>query len=89
MDAGEGEAAVSLNQYRIAMIAEMIHVASLVHDDVIDEADTRRGNATVNAVWGNKMVSEPGWCSLRGGRVGTVGLIRCLLACILGFVLCI
>jgi hypothetical protein len=48
---------LSLNQYRIAMIAEMIHTASLVHDDVIDKADTRRGKPTVNARWGNRQVS--------------------------------
>lgn len=34
----------------------MIHTASLVHDDVIDKADMRRGKPTVNALWGNKMV---------------------------------
>lgn len=34
-----------------AMLVEMIHVASLVHDDVIDEADTRRGRPSVNALW--------------------------------------
>uniref|UniRef100_A0A1I7UY32 All trans-polyprenyl-diphosphate synthase PDSS1 n=1 Tax=Caenorhabditis tropicalis TaxID=1561998 RepID=A0A1I7UY32_9PELO len=46
---------VCQNQFKIGMIAEMIHTASLVHDDVIDEANTRRGSASVNAVWGNKM----------------------------------
>ncbi|XP_077993618.1 all trans-polyprenyl-diphosphate synthase PDSS1-like [Glandiceps talaboti] len=39
-------------QYRIAMIAEMIHTASLIHDDVIDAANTRRGKPSVNKVWG-------------------------------------
>lgn len=34
-----------------AMLVEMIHVASLIHDDVIDEADMRRGRASVNARW--------------------------------------
>lgn len=34
-----------------AMLVEMIHVASLIHDDVIDEADKRRGRASVNARW--------------------------------------
>ncbi len=34
-----------------AMLVEMIHVASLIHDDVIDESDTRRGRASVNARW--------------------------------------
>lgn len=32
---------------------EMLHNASLIHDDVVDETSLRRGNATVNAVWGN------------------------------------
>lgn len=34
-----------------AMLVEMIHVASLIHDDVIDESDTRHGRASVNARW--------------------------------------
>jgi len=46
--------AVSLNQYRIAIISEMIHTASLVHDDVIDQSDLRRGHPTANARWGNR-----------------------------------
>lgn len=32
---------------------EMLHNASLIHDDVVDETTLRRGNATVNAMWGN------------------------------------
>ena len=38
----------------LALAVEMIHMASLEHDDVIDEAGTRRGKPTANAVWGNK-----------------------------------
>lgn len=34
-----------------AMLVEMIHTASLIHDDVIDEADTRRGRPSINARW--------------------------------------
>jgi octaprenyl-diphosphate synthase len=37
----------------LAAAVELIHVASLIHDDVIDEADRRRGHATPNARWGN------------------------------------
>uniref|UniRef100_A0A0M3HT15 Decaprenyl-diphosphate synthase subunit 1 n=1 Tax=Ascaris lumbricoides TaxID=6252 RepID=A0A0M3HT15_ASCLU len=51
-----GRETVTANQYKIAVISEMIHTASLVHDDVIDESDVRRGSPTVNAIWGNKMV---------------------------------
>ena len=39
----------------IAIALELIHTASLVHDDVIDEADTRRGAATTNSKWGNQV----------------------------------
>jgi geranylgeranyl pyrophosphate synthase len=42
-------------QRRLAEISEMIHTASLFHDDVIDGADTRRGKAAVHMVFGNKM----------------------------------
>ena len=40
---------------RLAEITEMIHTASLVHDDVIDEADLRRNVETVNNLFGNKI----------------------------------
>ncbi|CAI0548473.1 unnamed protein product [Linum tenue] len=42
-------------QQRIAEITEMIHVASLLHDDVLDDADTRRGIKSLNFVMGNKV----------------------------------
>lgn len=38
------------------MIAEMIHSASLIHDDVIDQSDFRRGKPSVNALWSHKKV---------------------------------
>ncbi|MBD2092071.1 solanesyl diphosphate synthase [Microcoleus sp. FACHB-1515] len=40
---------------RLAEITEMIHTASLVHDDVVDEAETRRGIATVHSSFGNRV----------------------------------
>lgn len=39
---------------RIAAIVEMIHNATLLHDDVIDEGQQRRGLATINRLWGNE-----------------------------------
>ena len=54
--AGEGEGCPTRNkQQRIAEITEMIHVASLLHDDVIDMASTRRGKKSLNALVGGKM----------------------------------
>ena len=41
--------------YRAAALIEMIHVATLIHDDVVDDADIRRGWPSVNRVWKNKL----------------------------------
>ena len=38
----------------IAMACEMIHTASLVHDDIIDKSDTRRNKESINSKWGQK-----------------------------------
>ncbi|MGZ0247348.1 MAG: polyprenyl synthetase family protein, partial [Alphaproteobacteria bacterium] len=38
----------------LAGCVEFIHTATLLHDDVVDESDLRRGAASANAVWGNK-----------------------------------
>ena len=40
---------------RLGAVVEMIHTATLIHDDVIDGADTRRGRPSANARWGNHM----------------------------------
>lgn len=39
---------------RLAAVCEMVHMATLVHDDVLDEADVRRGGATINHLRGNE-----------------------------------
>ena len=47
----EGERCCTKRTYLAAMIVEMLHTASLIHDDIIDEADQRRGKPSVNALW--------------------------------------
>jgi octaprenyl-diphosphate synthase len=39
----------------LAVIVELIHLATLVHDDIMDEAERRRSQPTVNARWGNSL----------------------------------
>ena len=43
------------NTFRAAALIEMIHVATLVHDDVVDDAELRRGWPSINRVWKNKL----------------------------------
>ncbi|XP_076309407.1 decaprenyl diphosphate synthase subunit 1 qless isoform X1 [Tachypleus tridentatus] len=42
------------SQRKIALVSEIIHTASLIHDDVIDTSDARRGKPSVNLIWGQK-----------------------------------
>jgi len=42
------------NSIRMATVMEFLHTATLVHDDIIDDADTRRKQPTVNALYGNE-----------------------------------
>ncbi|GAB5534375.1 MAG: polyprenyl synthetase family protein [Rubricoccaceae bacterium] len=46
---------VTDRSYRAAALVELLHTATLVHDDVVDESDTRRGMASINALWKNKV----------------------------------
>ena len=39
--------------HQLAAIIEFIHTSTLLHDDVVDESDLRRGRSTANAIWGN------------------------------------
>ena len=47
-------AGVNEESIKLCAVVEMIHAASLLHDDVIDDADTRRGQPSVNALYDNK-----------------------------------
>jgi len=46
---------INEKSYRGATLVEILHTATLVHDDVVDDADTRRGFPSINAVWKNKI----------------------------------
>ncbi|MGB1451499.1 MAG: polyprenyl synthetase family protein, partial [Marinirhabdus sp.] len=47
--------AVNERTYRGASVIELIHTATLVHDDVVDDSDRRRGFFSINALWKNKI----------------------------------
>lgn len=49
------EGAVNERTYRGASVIELIHTATLVHDDVVDESNKRRGFFSINALWKNKI----------------------------------
>jgi len=60
--AGEAVGPVVEAHVTAAVIIEMVHLATLVHDDVIDEAKLRRGKPTVTAKWGNELSVLLGDC---------------------------
>src|SRR3954453_4714270 len=59
---------------RLAAVVEMIHTATLVHDDVIDVAKTRRGRPSTNIVWGNHVSVLAGdWIYMQAFQVALSG----------------
>jgi octaprenyl-diphosphate synthase len=61
----EGRGAV-----RLGAVVEIIHTATLVHDDIIDEAKTRRGRPAANTQWGNsKCVLAGDWLYMQGFKI--------------------
>jgi octaprenyl-diphosphate synthase len=55
---------------RLGSVVEMLHAATLVHDDIIDGADTRRGRPSANTRWGNeKCVLAGDWLYMQAFRV--------------------
>lgn len=46
---------INATSYRAASLVELLHTATLVHDDVVDEAMERRGFFSINAIWKNKI----------------------------------
>ncbi|MGO8756885.1 MAG: polyprenyl synthetase family protein [Terracidiphilus sp.] len=60
-----GESAI-----RLGAVVEMVHTATLVHDDIIDGADMRRGRPSANTTWGNeKCVLAGDWIYMQAFRV--------------------
>ena len=60
--AGGATGQINTGHVDLAVIVELIHVATLVHDDIIDEAERRRAQPTVNARWGNSLSVLLGDC---------------------------
>ncbi len=59
----------SSSRIRLGAVVEMLHTATLVHDDIIDEADTRRGRPSSNTTWGNsKCVLAGDWLYMQSFR---------------------
>ena len=64
----------TLNSYRAAALIEMLHIATLIHDDVVDEAEKRRGFPPINRVWKNKTAVLMGDFMLSKALINMVGL---------------
>jgi octaprenyl-diphosphate synthase len=55
---------------KLGAVVEIIHTATLVHDDIIDEAQTRRGRPAANTQWGNsKCVLAGDWLYMQGFKI--------------------
>jgi len=78
--AGKADA-VPMDEYskqtKLAGITEMIHTASLIHDDVLDEADTRRGGLAVHKLYSNKVAVLAGDYLLARAAVAMAQLQHC------------
>ncbi len=62
------------NTYLSASIVEILHVATLLHDDVVDESDLRRGWPTVHKIWKNKLTILVGDYMFSKALVNTASL---------------
>jgi octaprenyl-diphosphate synthase len=65
--------AASNARIRLGAVVEMLHTATLVHDDIIDEASTRRGRPSSNTTWGNaKCVLAGDWLYMQSFQTALV-----------------
>ena len=63
---------INESTHRGASLVELLHTATLIHDDVVDEAATRRSLSSINAIWKNKVAV------LMGDYILARGLLVCL-----------
>ncbi|XVF87110.1 hypothetical protein PTKIN_Ptkin18bG0093500 [Pterospermum kingtungense] len=87
---GVGDASTTdlhARQQSIAEITEMVHVASLLHDDILDDADDRRGFGSLNAILGNKLALLAGDFLLSRACVSLAALKNTEVASLLATVL--
>jgi len=71
------------NTYIVASIIEMLHSATLIHDDVVDDAELRRSFPSINAVWKNKIAVLMGdyllsKCLIGGTKTGSLEVMNIL-----------
>ena len=71
------------NTYIVCSIVEMLHSATLIHDDVVDDAELRRGFPSINAVWKNKIAILIGdyllsKCLIWGTKTGSLTVMNIL-----------
>lgn len=64
----------TLNSYRAAAMIELMHLATLIHDDIVDEAKLRRGLPALNRVWKNKVSVLMGDFILSKALINMIGL---------------
>ena len=64
----------TLNSYRAAAMIELLHIATLIHDDVVDDATLRRGRPSINQVWKNKISVLMGDYILSKALINMIGI---------------
>ena len=64
----------TLNSYRAAAMMELLHIATLIHDDVVDDATMRRGIPSINQVWKNKISVLMGDFILSKALINMIGI---------------
>lgn len=74
---------VNENTYRAGVGLELLHTASLVHDDVVDESDKRRGQRSMNSVYDNRVAVLVGdyilsTALLNVAATGNIGIVECV-----------